>query len=409
MNRADLPDHWDIKNEENIKWITEIPGLGHSSPVIWDDKMFITTAISGSGSDLLKVGLYGDIDNVNDETVHEFKIYCLNKTNGEILWERLSYKGIPAVKRHTKASHANSTPATNGQYVLAFFGSEGLYCYDIEGELIWKKDFGRMNAGPFTDPDTDWGFASSPIIYKNRVIIQCDFLGDCFLASLDLETGVEIWKTPRDEISSWSTPTIYLKDDITQVIVNGYKHMGGYDFNSGKEIWKMSGGGDAPVPTPVVAHNLIYIHNAHGRYSPIYAVRPEAIGDITLNKENITNEYIVWSIKRGGAYMPTNVVYGDYLYNMRMNGQLMCYEAKTGELIYRKYIPEARGITSSGVAADGKLYYTTEHGDIFIVKAGPTFEVIGKNPLNDLCMASPAISDQMIYFRTQHYVIAVGK
>jgi len=171
----------------------------------------------------------------------------------------------------------------------------------------------------------------------------------------------------------------------------------------------MSGGGDAPVPTPVIAHNLIYIHNAHGRYSPIYAVRPEAKGDITLGKEDTSNEYIVWSIKRGGSYMPTNLVYDDYLYNMKMNGQLMCYNAKTGELIYRKYIPEARGITSSGVAADGKLYYSTEQGDVFIVKAGPLFHIIAKNPLNDLCMATPAISDNMIFFRTKQYVISVGK
>ena len=409
MDGADLPDQWNIKTGENIKWVTEIPGLGHSSPVIWGDKMFITTAISGSGIDSLKVGLYGDIDNVNDESIHEFKIYCINKNTGQILWERLSQKGIPAVKRHTKASHANSTPATNGHCVIAFFGSEGLYCYDFDGKLIWKRDFGRMNAGPYTDPDTDWGFASSPIIHNNRIIIQCDFLGDCFLASLDLETGTEIWKTPREEISTWSTPTIYAKEDITQIIVNGYKHMGGYDFNTGEEIWEMSGGGDAPIPTPVIAHDLIFIHSAHGRYSPIYAVRPDAKGNITLDKESTSNEYIVWSIKRGGAYIPTDLIYGNYLYNMRMNGQLICYEAKTGKQIYREYIPEARGITSSGIAADGKLYYTTEQGDIFTLKAGPSFEIISKNSLNDLCMATPAISGKMIYFRTQHYVIAVGK
>jgi len=158
-----------------------------------------------------------------------------------------------------------------------------------------------------------------------------------------------------------------------------------------------------------LAHGLIFIHNSHGRYQPIYAVKPDAKGDITLDKDATSNEFIVWSIKRNAAYMPTNLIYGDYLYNMRMNGYLYCYNAKTGELIYKNKIPEARGITASGVASDNKLYYSTEQGYVFVIKAGEVFEVLAKNRLNDIVMATPAISGNMIYFRTQHYLIAVGK
>ena len=410
IDSTDLPEKWDIKTGENIKWKIGIPGLGHSCPSVWGEKLFLTTAISGSGVNSLKVGLYGDIDEVKDSSDHEFRVYCINKYTGNILWERLAYKGVPKTSRHTKSSHANPTPATNGEYVVAFFGSDGLYCYNMDGDLMWEKDFGKMNAGPYTDPDVEWGFASSPIIHKNKVIIQCDYIGDCFIASFDIKTGEEIWRTPRDEISTWSTPNIFKTDSCTQIVVNGWKHMGGYDFETGKEIWKLSGGGDAPVPIPVFAHGLIYIHNAHGRSSPIYAIKPNAKGDITLEKDSTTNEYIQWSIKRGGAYMPTIVIYGDYLYNLRMNGLLSCYNAKLGELIYKNKIPGANGgITASGICSDGKLYYCIEQGDIFIVKTGPEFKLLAKNSLNDIIMATPAISDNILFFRTQHYLIAVSK
>ena len=407
MDDADLPLRWNIRTGENILWETAIPGLGHSCPVIWGDRLFITTAISGSGKDSLKVGLYGDIDEVGDRSVHEFWLYCIDKYSGQVLWTRLAHRGIPRTERHTKSSHANPTPATNGKYVVAFFGSEGLYCYDFEGKLLWKKDFGPMNAGPYSDPDVEWGFASSPILHEGRVVVQCDFLGDGFIASLDAETGKEIWRTPREEISTWSTPNFYSKGNNRQVVVNGWNYIGGYDFDSGEQIWNLAGGGDAPTPTPVFANDLIYIHGSHGRWSPIFAIRPEARGDISLEKDSSSNEFIQWSIKRGAAYMPTNLVYGDYLYNLRMNGNLSCFDARTGTLIYKTQVPDAMGITASGVASGGKLYYALEQGDVVVIKAGPEFELLARNPLEDILMATPAISESMLFFRTHKRLIAV--
>ena len=400
------PTTWNAETGEHIKWKTAIPGLGHSSPVIWDNYLFVTTAVNTKSSESLKVGLYGDIAEANDSAVHEFKVYCLDKNSGKIIWERLAHKGIPKSKRHTKASQANCTAATDGKYLVVHFGSEGLYCYDFKGNLVWKKDMGLLNPGFYSMPGIEWGYSSSPIIYENRIIVQCDIPKTPYLTALDLATGKEIWKTSREgEVETFGTPAIYTKNGKTQVVVNGYKHAGGYDFETGKEIWKLGGGGDIPTPTPIVANDLIYLNSAHGKFSPIVAVRPNATGDITLAPDSTKNQHIAWSIKRGGAYMQTPLIYNGYLYNLQVNGQLMCFDARIGEMKYKDSLKEA--FTASGVAADGKLYFSSEDGNIYVIQAGPEFKQLAKNPLKDVCMATPAISGNTLYFRTQHYLIAV--
>jgi len=286
------------------------------------------------------------------------------------------------------------------------FGSEGLFCFDFDGNLLWKKDLGILNPGPYTDPGIEWGFASSPVIYKNVIIIQCDIPAGPYIAALDLATGKEKWRTSRgDEVSTWCTPAIYSKDKRTMVIANGYRRICGYEFETGKEIWRLSNGGDAPAPTPVIANDLIYLNSAHGKYSPIFVVRPEAVGDITLANDSITNKYIVWSVKRGGAYMQTPLIYNGFLYNLQVNGQLTCFNALNGEVKYKENLKDA--FSASGIAADGKLYFSSETGNIFVIKAGPEFKLIAKNALNDICMATPALSQNVIFFRTQHYIFAV--
>ena len=402
------PVSWDVDTSKNIKWKTTIPGLAHSSPIVWGDRMYVTTA-SGEADAELKVGLYGSIEPVDDESVHEWKVYCLDKKSGKILWEQTAHKGVPKVKRHPKATHANTTPATDGKYVVAFFGSEGLFCYDMDGKLVWKKDFGLLDSSFFMVPSAQWEFASSPVIHQGIVIVQCDALNTAFLAALDIETGKEIWRTTREDVPTWSTPTIHVGEKRTQIIVNGFKHIGGYDFKTGEEIWKISGGGDIPVPTPVVAHGLVFINSAHGRLSPIYAIKLESEGDISLKEDNASNDSIVWSVRRGGSYMLTPLIYGDCLYNLQWNGALTCYNAKSGEVVYNEKLGEMTAFSASGVAANGKLYFASEEGDIFVLKAGPEFEVLATNPMKDECMATPAISEGTLYFRTHHYLIAVSE
>ncbi|MCK5057479.1 MAG: PQQ-binding-like beta-propeller repeat protein [Candidatus Aminicenantes bacterium] len=402
------PVSWDIEKSKNIKWKIAIPGLGHSSPVIYGNRIFITTAISGKKNPEMKVGLYGNINPVDDDTVHEWKVFCIDKNSGKILWEKTAHKGVPEVKRHPKGTHSNSTPATDGKYVVAFFGSEGLFCYDMNGKLTWGKDFGVLESSFFRLHTAQWGFAGSPVIHRDVVVVQCDVLKDSFIAAFDIKTGKELWRTPRDEYPTWSTPTVHEAGNKTQIIVNGFKHIGGYDFKTGKEIWKMKGGGDIPVPTPVVAFNLVFINNAHGSMSPIYAVKLDAKGDISLKKLERSNKYIAWSITRGGAYMQTPLIYGDYLYNLRMNGSLSCYKAKTGERVYKEKIGKMDSFSASGVAAEGKLYFSSEGGNVYVVKAGADFKLLSTNPMKDVCMATPAISEGTLYFRTLHYLAAVS-
>ncbi len=406
IENVETPTDWSVDSSLQIKWMTRIPGLGHSSPVIWDNKLFVTTAASGASEEPLKVGLYGDIDEAEDNIVYQFKVYCLDKNTGKVIWEKVSHIGNPKSKRHTKSSQANCTPATDGKYLVVNFGSEGLYCYDFEGNLIWSKDLGLLNPGPYTDPGIEWGYASSPVIYNEVILIQCDIPKNPFITALDLATGNEIWRTSRgDEVSTWCTPAIYSKSGKIQVIANGYRRICGYQFETGKEIWRLSNGGDAPAPTPVIANDLIYLNSAHGKYSPIFVVKPDAAGDITLAADSTTNKYILWSVKRGGAYMQTPLIYNGLLYNLQVNGQLTCYNALTGEVKYKENLKEA--FSASGIAADGKLYFSSEEGNIYVIKAGPDFKLLAKNEMKDICMATPAISGNKIFFRTQHYVYAV--
>ena len=403
------PTTWNVEESKNIKWMSPIDGLGHSSPVVWDQRIYITTAISGKVDTPLKVGLYGSVEPVDDESVHEWLVYCLDKNTGEILWKRTAHRGVPKIKRHPKATHANCTPATNGKYVIAFFGSEGLFCYDMEGTALWKRDLGTLDSGFFYLPQAQWGFASSPVIHENAVIVQCDVQKDSFIAAFRIEDGEQIWKTPRDELPTWCTPAIHSADGKTQVVVNGYKHIGGYDFETGEELWKLSGGGDIPVPTPVCRDDLAFITNAHGRMSPIYAISLDAIGDISPGINPDADNYIVWSYDRGGAYMQTPIVYGDYLYSCRDNGVLSCYKADTGKRIYEKRLGRGgTGFTASPVAANGKIYFTSEDGDIYVIQAGPEFKVLATNSMGDICMATPAISEGTLFFRTRNHLIAVS-
>lgn len=404
------PTNWNVEEKKNVLWKTELPGLSHGSPVLWGNRAFVTTAISGSGKNDLKVGLYGNIDPVLDNSEHQWKVYCLDKKTGKIVWERLAHKGVPKVKRHTKATHANTTLATDGKHVVAFFGSEGLYCYDMNGKLLWQKDLGLLDSGFYMVATAQWGFASSPLLYQDRVIVQCDVQKNSFLAAFRLKDGSEIWRTPRADVPTWSTPTLCNEGGRTQVVVNGWKHIGGYDVATGKELWKLEGGGDIPVPTPVVGKGLIFITNAHGRMAPIYAIRPTATGTLEMPQDGTGNLHVAWAYGREGGYMQTPLVYGDYLYICRDNGVLSCYEAETGKRIYTERLGTGRtGFTASSIAGDGKLYFTSEEGDIYVVKAGPTFTLLGTNPMGEVCMATPALSEGILYYRTQGHVVAIAE
>ena len=401
----------EAKQNEMLLWKTPVEGLGLSSPVIWQDKIFITTAVTEGDAGELRIGLFGDVDSIEETQEYDFKLLCYSRTTGEKLWERVANRALPAVKRHSKSSHANSTVATDGKHVVAFFGSEGLYCYSTDGELLWKRDLGYLDSGWFYDKDYQWGFASSPTIHGGKLYVQCDIQSGSFIECINLNDGTEIWRTERDEIPSWSSPIVHEFDNRTMVITNGTKASRGYDAKTGEVIWSMEGNSEIVVPTPNVAHGMIFVSSGYAPIRPVYAIKPDATGDISLSSDENSNDGVQWSNRNGGPYMPTPIVYGDYLYCCANAGIVTCYEAKTGKRVYKKRL---RGngqlaFTASPVAADGHLYFTAEDGQVLVVKAGPEFEVIATNQLNQSILATPAISEGAMFFRTQNCLIAVGQ
>ena len=403
------PSAWNVAAGTNVLWKTAVPGLGLSSPVVWGDQLFVSTAISGNKDASVKPGLYGDIKSVTDDTPHEWRVYALNKKTGAILWQQTAHTGVPKIKRHTKNSHANSTLATDGERLVAFFGSEGVYTYDLKGKLLWRKDLGVLDAGYYVEPEAQWETGSSPVIHDGVVIIQADVQKGSFLAAFDAATGRELWRAPRADVPTWGTPTVHVVKGQPQVIVNGMRHAGAYDLKTGKEVWKLSGGGDIPVPTPVVSEGLVYITNAHGTMSPVYAIRDTASGDISLAEGASSNTGVAWSYTRDGGYMCTPLVYRGLVYIVRYNGILTVYDAKTGERKYQERLAGGTSaFTASPVAADGKVYLANEDGQVFVLKAGPAYELVTLNDMGAPVLATPAISEGRLLFRTPQHLMAIG-
>jgi outer membrane protein assembly factor BamB len=405
------PVKWDAEKNINIAWKVRIPGLAHSSPVVWGERVFITSAVSSDPKSYFRHGLYGDVDTAEDMSKHSWKVYCLDRKSGKILWQRVAHEGVPKTKRHIKSTFANSTPVTDGRYVIAFFGSEGLYCYDLKGNLKWKQDLGVLDAGWFFDPDYQWAVASSPIIHKDLVIVQCDIQKGSFIAAYSLKDGMQVWRTPREEIPSWGSPTIVESNQRVELVTNATKAVRGYDPMTGKELWRLVGNPEVTATTPVAAHDLIFICNSYRPNQPIYAIKQgTATGDISLKDGKTFNEWVAWSMQRGGSYMPTPVVYGEYLYVCANHGVMTVYDAKTGQRIYQERIGGKGGAYSaSPVASGGKIYIASEDGDIFVVKAGAKYELLSTNPMGEVLMATPAISGGMFIVRGQNHVFGISE
>jgi outer membrane protein assembly factor BamB len=409
LDDAHLPDSFNIETSYNVKWNIEIPGLGLSCPVIWENRVYITTAVSEQDKLGFLPGIYGDIAPVNDSSEHVWKVFCFDKASGKLVWEQDACQGIPMVKRHPKSSHANTTIATDGSHVIAFFGSEGLYCYNADGQLLWKRDFGLIKSAWNLVESAEWEFSSSPVIFQDKVVIQADAMNTAFVAILDLQSGETIWRQERDELTNWCTPNIYFDGTKPRVVVNGYKHRGAYDMQTGDEIWKMSGGGDIPVPAPIVWKDLIYFNSAHGGKSPLMALKNSVQGEIQYpQSERSPGDDFAWFYDRQGAYMTSVLVYDDLLYSLRWNGNLSCFDARTGELIYKETVNPSSFIASP-VASDGKIYMVSEIGDLYIVEAGRKYKLLKKIPLGEVSLVTPGISEGILILRTSGRLIAVSE
>jgi outer membrane protein assembly factor BamB len=398
-----LPTTWTAT--KNIKWKTPIEGLGHSSPIVWGKKIFLTTALDGEvipgrtpgvthkmadGSDFVHP------DALGADRRHTFKVICIDRESGKILWQRVAYEGPVHDSRHKRASFASSTPATDGKYVFAFFGTEGLYAYDFNGKLLWKQDLGKLGTASV-------GYGVSPILYGNLVIMQCDESGmNSFIAAFDKKTGKEVWRAPRKVDVTWSTPVLVKTGKRTELVASAAEAIISYDPMTGKELWRHKGLESNAVNTPVVSNDMVVITSGYPLKIAL-ALRAGGSGDVTGSKQ------LVWSYNKGTAYVPSPILYGDYLYLMAGNGSLTCLDAKTGKVAYEgARVPKAIPFTASPVAYEDKVLITSDEGETFVVKAGPKHEIIGTNSVGEAVFASPAIADGKIFIRGVNNLFAIG-
>jgi outer membrane protein assembly factor BamB len=408
--QQNLPDRWDGKKGENILWRTPIPGLAHSSPVVWGHRLFVTSAVSSDPNATFRPGLYGDGDASKDRSHHRWVIYALDKRTGKVLWERVAHQGAPADKRHIKSTYANSTPATDGRIVVAWFGSQGVHAYDLNGRFLWKVDLGRLDLGAYDIPTYEWGPASSPIIWNNLVILQCDTQKDSFILALDADTGKTVWKTERDELPSWGTPTVAVTSAGPELVANASNYIRAYDPRTGKELWRIGRSSKITAPTPIFSDDMFVIVSGRAPERPVFVVRAGARGDLTLPEGKANSEKIVWSRTGRGSYMPTPLIYNGILYVLANNGLFDAYNLRTGEELYRQRLPlVGSGFSASPVASDGKLYLSNEDGEMLVIAAGEKFTHIATNSMGEMLMATPALSDGVMYVRTSASLFAVGR
>ena len=400
---------WDAATGKNIRWKTPVPGLATSSPIIWGDRVIVVTAASDQDKSF-RTGLYGDTKPVEDLSIHSYRVYALDRATGKVVWEREVFQGPPITKRHTKSSQANSTPVTDGRHIVAVFGSIGLMvCYDMDGTLMWKKEIGVVDSGWFLDPSYQWGHSSSPVIYKSSVIVQADQARGSFIAAFDLANGRELWRTARpDEVSTWATPTILPGPKGDELVTNGTK-VRGYDPATGKLLWTLTPNSEIAIGTPVVYRDMAIVTAGYPPVRPVYAVRAGARGDISLAPGRSSSDAIAWSHDRDGTYISSPIVYRGQLYTLNNNGILTAYNADTGERLYRARVGGGGAFSASPIAADGKLYLASEDGDVFVVQAGPEYVELAHHTMGEVIMASPAISDGLLFIRTLGHVWAIGQ
>ena len=405
-----LPETWNPATGANVLWRTPIAGLAHSSPIVWGDLVFVTSAISGKRGATFKPGLYGDGDASDDRSSHRWLLSAVDKRSGKIRWERTAAEGEPLNQRHIKSTYASASPATDGRIVVAWFGSQGIYAYDFDGTLRWQVDIGRVDMGAYDIPSYEWGPASSPIIWNGMVIVQCDTQADSFLIALNVETGETIWKTAREELPSWGTPTVVTTATGPELITNASNFVRGYDPKTGRELWKLGGSSKITAPTPIFAGGLHIVASGRAPERPVFAVKPGARGDLTLPKGEDHSTQVAWSKTGRGSYMPTPLAYRGILYVLANNGVFDAYELVTGREIYRQRLSlVGSGYSASPVAADGKIYLSNEDGEMLVVEAGETFKLIATNPIGEPLMATPALSEGVIFVRGLSTLFAIGK
>jgi outer membrane protein assembly factor BamB len=398
-----LPAAW--SESEHVAWKTPIPGRGWSSPIVQGARIFVTSAIQEDGEpEPVQKGLYFGGERPAPKESMRWMVYCLDLETGEPVWEREVARGVPEHGHHLKNSLASETPVCDGERLYAYFGNVGLYCLDLEGELLWSRSW---NSVPTR---FGWGTAASPVLHGGRIHVVNDNDEESFLVALDCKTGEQVWRVERDEQSNWATPFVWENAQRTELITSGSNRIRSYGLD-GELLWELGGMSAIAIPTPLAAHGLLYVTSGYvgDRRKPVFAIRPGASGDISLEADQSGNEFVAWCQPRAGPYNPSPIVVGEYLYVLYDRGMLACYDARTGAEVYGKQRlgAGADAFTSSPWAYDGKLFCLSEDGDTFVIRAGPEFELLGTNSLGELCMASPAVVAEGLILRTEAHLLRI--
>ena len=407
-----LPDTWGP--DENLVWEIDIPGQSWSSPIVWDDHVFVVTAAAEGGGDapLGPVETYrarslggamSAADTMTSDVPLRWMLYAIDFETGEMRWTRTLETAVPERPSHQKTRYAAETPVTDGQRVYVYLGDIGLFALDFEGTVLWSVPMEWL-------PRRDWGSATSPVVHDGRVYIVNDNEAQSFVSAYDAATGAELWRTDRDEGSNWATPFVWENDVRTELVTSGRGGVKSYDLD-GNLLWELHGMSTLVIPTPFARHGLLYINSGYVADSsrPVYAIRAGASGDITLGAGSTSNDYVVWSHPQLGSYNPSSLVYGDYHYTLLDRGILLCYDARTGREVYpRARITAGTLFTASPWAYNGKIFALSEDGDTFVIQAGPEFAVLGRNSLHEMSMATPAIADGSLILRTASKLYRIG-
>jgi len=401
-----LPDQWDKK--KNVQWVASVPGFGWSCPVVWGDRVFLTTVVADEENTKPSAGLYlGKGVREPAAGVHHWLVHCFDLTSGNQLWKHEAHAGRPQVPRHPKSSYAAETPVTDGERLYVLFGDLGLYCYDLSGKPLWSKKIEPRRTF------FDYGAAASPVVHNGQVFVVYDNRDESWIASFDAKTGSQRWRKKRNETHSWATPLVWKNKLRTEIVVPGKNRNRSYSL-SGELLWEFDGRmSNLVIPSPFAAHGLCYISSGYvgDAHRPTFAIRPGAKGDITPKDGFESDKHFAWYDAKSSSYNPSQIVYGDYLYTLYDRGYLTCHNALTGEVVYGKTrLSPGGSFTASPWAYNGKLFCLSETGLTYVIEPGPQFKITGRNPLDELCLSTPAVAGDKLLIRTvsKLYCISSG-
>lgn len=399
-----LPDRWSAT--ENVEWKAELPGKGWGAPVVWGDLVFLTTVVNQGETEPLKKGLYFGGDRpAPPESVHEWKVVCLELSTGKVKWENTVHQGAPATPVHLKNSYASETPVTDGTHVYACFGNVGIFCFDFSGKQIWKHEIAPRPTR------FGWGTASSPVLHQDRLYYQYDNDEQSYLIALDKVSGKVVWNIERDEKSNWSTPFVWTHEARTEIVTAGTGAVRSYDLE-GNLLWSLRGMSSITIAVPYAVDGLLYVSSGYilDPIKAMYAIKPGASGDITLPAGETSSPFIVWSSMFIAPYNPTTLVADGRLYILYDRGMLSCFDAKTGEQKYdRQRLERGVAVTSSPWSYEGKIFCLNEDGVCSVVRGGDNFELLQTNSLaeDDICLSTPAIAGDRLLIRTDKRVYCI--